>query len=324
MFKILRFMLAGFLLCIGAAPAPAQDAFPSRTVRLVVPWPPGGPPDMVARLAAQKMSDQWSQPVVVENRAGATGTIGTNAVVSAAPDGYMLLLTSNQPIVIAPALFATPYDPTKDLLTVAIIGEAPNVLVVSKSSGINSVADLIAAAKAKPGALSFSSAGPGSIGHLSGELIKQIAAIDMLHVPYPGTAQAVTAVMSGEVALTCSSIQQTLPQIRAGKVTALGVTGTRPSQFMPELQPLSAQGFDGLDVTAWYGIFAPLKTAAPALKTLRDTFQKLFQDPGVRQKLNGAGIELVWQVGEEQTASRIKADLARYRSVVQAARITAN
>ena len=317
-------MFAGCLLCMGAAPAGAQEPFPSRTVRLVVPWPPGGPPDMVARLAAQKMSEQWGQPVVVENRAGATGTIGTNAVVMSPPDGYTLLLTSNQPIVIAPALFATPYDPTRDFLSVAIFGEAPNVLVVSKSSGINSVAELIAAAKAKPGALSFSSAGPGSIGHLSGELIKQLAAIDMLHIPYPGTAQAVTAVVSGEVALTCSSIQQTLPQIKAGKVTALGVTGTRPSQFMPELQPLSAQGFNGLDVTAWYGVFAPLKTAAPAVKILRDSLQKVFLDAGVRQKLNGAGIELIWQVAEEQTANRIKTDLARYRSVVQAARITAN
>jgi len=324
MCSVLKIMIVGCLLSIGAASASAQDTFPSRTLRLVVPWPPGGPPDMVARLAIQKMSEQLGQPVVVENRAGATGTIGTNAVVMSAPDGYTLLLTSNQPIVIAPALFTVPYDPVKDLLPVAIFGEAPNVLIVSKSSGINSVADLIAAAKAKPGALSFSSAGPGSIGHLSGELVKQIAAIDMMHIPYPGTVQAVTAVVSGEVALTCSSIQQTLPQIKAGKVTALGGTGARPSQFMPELPTLSAQGFEGLDVTAWYGVFAPLKTAAPVVKMLRDTLQKLFQDPGVRQKLNGAGIELIWQVAEDQTANRIKTDLSRYRSVVQAARITAN
>lgn len=324
MFTALRFIVVGCLACLGSVPACAQEAFPQKTVRLVVPWPPGGPPDMVARLAAPKMSELWGSPVIVENRAGATGTIGTDAVLRSAPDGHTLLLTSNQPIVIAPALFSTPYDPTKDLLPIAIFGEAPNVLIISKSSGINSVADLIALAKSKPGTLTFSSAGLGSIGHLSGELIKQIAGIDMLHVPYPGTAQAVTAVVTGEVSLTSSSMQQTVPQIKAGKVKALGVTGTRASQFMPELQPLSDQGFNGLDVTAWYGVFAPLKSSRLAIKAVRDTLQKVFQDPGVRQKVNGAGIELIWQVADDQMANRIEADLNRYRKVVQAAHITAN
>ena len=324
LFTALRFMAAGCLACMAGASAYAQETFPLKTVRLVVPWPAGGPPDMVARLASQKMSELWGTPVIVENRAGATGTIGTESVLRSAPDGHTLLLTSNQPIVIAPALFPTPYDPTRDVMTVAIFGEAPNVLIVSLSSGINSVADLIAAAKAKPGALTFSSAGPGSIGHLAGELIKQIAGIDMLHVPYPGTAKAVTAVLIGEVSLTSSSMQQTVPQIKAGKVKALGVTGTRPSRFMPELQPLADQGFKGLNVTAWYGLYAPLKLPRPAIRTLRDTFQKVLQDPGVRQKINAAGIELIWEVAEEQTAKRIEADLKRYRGVVQAAHIKPN
>lgn len=324
MFTALRFVLAACLGCMAGASVWAQQAFPSKTVRLVVPWPAGGPPDMVARLASQKMSEMWGSPVIVENRAGATGTIGTDAVVRSAADGYTLLLTSNQPIVIAPALFPTPYDPTRDFMTVTIFGEAPNVLVVSRASGIKTVAELVAAAKARPGALTFSSAGPGSIGHLSGELIKQVAGIDMLHVPYPGTAKAVTAVMSGEVSLTVSSMQQTLPQIKAGKLTALGVTSTRSSQFAPELQPLSDQGFKGLDVTAWYGVFSPLKLPPPVIRSLQDTFQKVFEDPGIRQKINAAGIELIWLVAPDRTAARIEADLNRYRSVVQAAGIKVN
>ncbi len=324
MSRFSRLVVAGCLAWLYASCGWAQEGFPAKTVRIVVPWPPGGPPDMVARLAAPRLSELWGSPVIVENRAGATGTIGTEAVLKSAPDGYTLLLTSNQPIVIAPALFATPYDPTRDLASVAIFGEAPNVLVVSLSSGVRSVAELIAAAKAKPGALTFSSAGPGAIGHLSGELAKQIASIDMLHVPYPGTAQAVTAVVTGEVSLTCSSMQQTVPQIKAGKVKALGVTGLRPSQFMPELAPLSDQGFKDLDVTAWYGLFAPLKTPRPVVRNVRDTLQKVLQNAEVRQKLNGAGIELIWLTAEEETARKIQADLSRYRKVVQFARIKAS
>ena len=142
MFTALRVLVVGCVACLGAVPAFAQESFPQKPVHLVVPWPPGGPPDMVARLVAPKMSELWGTPVIVENRPGATGTIGTDAVLRSAPDGYTLLVTSNQPIVIAPALFATPYDPTRDLLPVAVFGEAPNVLITSKSSGIHSVADL--------------------------------------------------------------------------------------------------------------------------------------------------------------------------------------
>lgn len=160
---------------------------------LIIPFPPDGPPDLMARLVIPRLAELWGKPVMVENGSGATGTIGTSAVVKAAPDGHVLLLTPNQPIVIAPALFQTPYyDPTKDLVPVATLGESTNALVVSASSPINSVAELIAATKAKPSALSFSSSGQGSIGHLTGEMIKQLAGIDMLHVPYPGAAQSVT------------------------------------------------------------------------------------------------------------------------------------
>jgi tripartite-type tricarboxylate transporter receptor subunit TctC len=319
----LRLAAGACLLCVFQPQAFAQEAFPSRTVRIVVPWPPGGPPDLVARLAAQKLGESWGKPVIVENRAGATGTIGTDAVVKAAPDGHTLLLTSSQPIVIAPALFKTPYDPAKDLLPLAVFGDSSNVLVVSPSSGIHSLADLIAAARAKPGALTFSSSGLGSIGHLCGEQTKQIAGIDMLHVPYPGTAQATSAVLSGEVSLNCASIQQSAPQIKAGKLKALGTSGTRASQFLPELQTLAAQGLDGLAVNAWYGVFAPPRTPASVAQVLRDALQKVFQDPGVRQKLEGAGIERLWEEGD-QAADRIESELARYRKLVQAAHITSN
>lgn len=324
MFGGLRFALALGVAGLLAAPAAAQDAFPTKPVRIIVPWPPGGPPDMVARLTAPKLGELWGSPVVVENRAGATGTIGTDAMLRSNPDGHTLLLTSNQPIVIAPALFQTPYDPVKDMMHIAIVGEAPNVLIVAPALGISSVSELISAARAKPGLLTFSSAGPGSFGHLSGEIMKQIARVDMLHVPYPSTGQAVTAVMTGEVSLTCSSMQQTLPQIKAGKVKALGVAGLRPSQFMPELAPLSDQGFTGLDVTSWYGVFGPLKLPRSVVKTIREAFQRAMQDSGVRQKMTLAGIEPVWESSDESLMRKIDAELSRYRGIVQAAHITAN
>lgn len=324
LFNFLRFAIAGWLVCFGATWATAQEPFPSKTVRLVVPWPPGGPPDLVARVVAPKLSDWWGKPVIVENRAGATGTIGTDAVSKAPPDGHTLLLTPSQPIVIAPALFKTPYDPTKDLTPLAIYGESTNVLVVHPSSGINTVADLIAAAKAKPGVLTYSSAGPGSIAHLAGELTKQIAGIEMLHVPYQGAAQAVTAVLTGEVSLNFAPVQQSAPHVKAGKLKPLGVTGTRPSQFLPELQSLSAQGLSGLAATTWSAVFAPPKTSRPIVQLVRDTLEKVFQDPSVRQKLDSAGQERLWEADEAAVRIRIEMDLTKWRKVIQTANITAN
>ncbi len=301
-----------------AVRVPAQEPFPARTVRLVVPWPPGGPPDLIARIAAPKAADAWGKPVIVENRPGATGSIGTDAVAKSAPDGYTLLVTSSQPIVIAPALLRTPYDPLRDLRPVGILGESTNVLVLNPSSGIGSVTQLVAAAKAKPGALTFSSSGPGSIGHLCGEMIKHMAGIDMLHVPYPGTAQAVTAVLTGEVSMNCASTQQSAAHIKSGKLKALGVTGLKPSMFLPDLAPLASQGITGLSATAWYGIFAPPKVAQPVFVQIRETFRNAFREPAMRQKLEGAGIEPLWEEDDE-AGSRIQGDLARYRGVIQAA-----
>ena len=314
-----RLGLAAVLLGLAAA-SPAEEPFPSRTVRLMVPWPPGGPPDLIARLAAPRAGEAWGKPVIVENRPGATGSIGTDAVAKSTPDGYTLLVTSSQPIVIAPALLRTPYDPVKDLKPLGILGESTNVLVLNPSAGIGSVAQLVAAARAKPGALTFSSSGPGSIGHLCGEMIKHMAGIDMLHVPYPGTAQAVTAVLTGEVSLNCASTQQSSAHIKSGKLKALGVTGLRASMFLPDVAPLAAQGITGLSATAWYGIFAPPKVARPVFTQIRETFRAAFREPAMRHKLEGAGIEPLWEEDDEAGA-RIEGDLARYRGVIQAAKI---
>lgn len=299
----------------------AQDAFPSKTIRFVVPFPPGGPPDLMARLVTPKLTELWGKPVIVENRGGATGTIGSAAVVKAAPDGHMILLTPNQPISLAPALFQTPYDPIKDLIPIAALGESTNALVVSANSSYNTVGELIAAAKAKPGALTFSSSGQGSIGHLTGEMIKQIAGIDMLHIPYPAAGPSVTAVVTGEVTVSGSSIQQSLPLLKSGRLRALGVTGPRSSKYLPELKPLAELGLPGLGITVWYAAYAPARTPRQTLLALREALLAAFQEPGVQQKLDGVGIEWLAQEPEQITA-RIDQELAQWRKLVQTARIT--
>ncbi len=322
MLKLLRHAVFLALACVGAA-AFAQDAFPSRSVRIVVPWPPSGPPDIVARLVAPRLGELWGKPVIVENRAGATGTIGTDWVARSPADGYTVLLTSNQPLVIAPAMMRVPYDPAKDLAPVAMVGQSVITLVVNPSLGINSVAELIAYAKAKPGALTYATSGVGSLGHLGGELVKQIAGIDMVHVPYQGAAPAVTAVIAGEVAVGFPPIQQAVPLVKSGKLRALGVAAMQPSQFLPDVPTLVSQGLGGVVVTTWIGAFAAPKTPRATVQVLKDGLQKALQDPGIRQKLVDAGVEPVWQE-PDQLAAALESDLARWRKVIATAKITAN
>jgi tripartite-type tricarboxylate transporter receptor subunit TctC len=233
-------------LAAGAAALPAlsrvawAQAYPTRPVRFIVPFPASGPSDVLARLYGQKLSQRWNQPVVVENRVGATGTIGTEAVVRAPPDGYTLLFTADLPITMAPALLKLRYDPQRDLAPVAALAKNDALLVVHPSTGIRSLADLVAAAKLKPGALTFASGGNASPSHLCGEMLKRQAGIDMTHVPYSGAAPAMNAVLAGDVTMFCAPIPLGMVHFKAGKIYALGVTGTAPSPLLPELAPLSA------------------------------------------------------------------------------------
>lgn len=306
-------------LAILAWPAAAQDAYPSKPVRFVVPFPAAGPLDVMARLYAQKLGDRWGRPVIVENRAGATGAIGAEAVAKAAPDGYTLLFTVDLPIVMAPALVKTPYDPKTDLVPVAAVGETMNMLVVHPSVGVSTVPELVAAAKAKPGALTFSSAGNASPGHVCGEMLKSAAGIDLTHVPYKGAAPAMQAALAGEVSMFCGPVTQGLPHVRSGKLRALGVTGERPSPLLPDLKPLSAT-FPGLVVSNWYAVFAPPKTPAAVLSTLRAELRRTYDDPEVRQRLDSLGMDPLW-MEPAQVSAAIERDLARWGEVIRRANI---
>ncbi len=311
-------IVIALLFCL---PAGAQDAYPSRPVKFVVPFPAGGPLDVLARVVAQKLGEDWNNPVVIENVTGATGSIGANAVARAAPDGYTLLVTVDIPLTMYPAIAKSlPYDPVADFKPIASVARSDNGLFVHPSLGVNSVQELVALAKKQPGKLTFSSAGIGAPAHFAGELFKTIAGIDMTHVPYKGAAPAMAAAMAGEVNLMFGPIAQGLPQVRAGKLKALGVTGPKPTPLLPGVKPLVEQGFPGLLVFNFYPVLAPAKTPDAVTQKVRDGLKKVMSDPGVRARLENAAIDPVWEE-PQQVAAAIKADMARWAELAKRAGI---
>ena len=283
------------LLLALAMPAAAQDAWPSRPVKLVAPFPAAGPLDLLARVVAQHLGDQWGRPVVVENVAGGTGSIGANAVARAAPDGYTLLVTVDIPLTMYPALARSlPYDPEKSFKPIASIARSDNGLFVNAALGVSSVEQLVALAKQRPGQLTFSSAGIGSPAHFGGELFKVIAGVDMTHVPYKGAAPAMAAAVAHEVSLMFGPIPQGLPHVASGRLRALGVTGPSPSPLLPGVKPLVEQGFPGLLVFNAYPVMAPAGTPDAITDKVRAGLKRAMSDPAVRARLEKAAIDPVW------------------------------
>jgi len=311
--------LSAMLLCL---PVHAQESYPSRPVKLVAPFPAAGPLDVIARLAALKLSEQWNNPVVVENVPGATGSIGANAVARAAPDGYTLLVTVDIPLAMYPAVAKSlPYDPAKDFKPVANLARTDNGLFVNPGLGVSSVEALVALAKKQPGKLTFSSAGIGSPAHFGGELFKSIAGLDMTHVPYKGAAPAMAAALSGEVSLMFGPIAQGAPHVKAGKLAALGVTGVTPSPLLPGVKPLVAQGFPGLVVSNSYPVMAPAGTPDAVTAKIRAGLERFISDATVRSRLEAAGIEPVWEGDPQRVAAELAADRKRWSELAKRAGI---
>ncbi len=315
-FSHLCVIVVALLLSVHAARS--QD-YPTRAIHFVNPFTAGGPSDVTIRLYAQRLTEDWKQSAVVENRAGATGSIATEAVVRSPPDGYTLLFTVELPITMAPSLLKVPYDPQRDLIPIAAVVEAENVLSINASLGIHTIAELVAAAKAKPGTLTFASAGNGSPAHLCGEMIKRQTGIDMIHVPYKGASLAMTAVLAGDVNMFCGPIEVSLPHIKSGTVVALGVTGLQPSRLLPGVAPL-ATSYPGLIISNWFGLLAPAGTPAGVTGKLEGEFKKISEDTTLQAKLAQVGLEPIWLPGAE-LAKRIATDLAKWRDFMAAANI---
>jgi tripartite-type tricarboxylate transporter receptor subunit TctC len=321
MATVLRTALVSFLCC--ALTSTAQEGYPSRPVKFVVPFAAGGPLDVMARLVGQKLGERWGKPVVIENQVGGSGSIGANAVARAAPDGYTLLVTVDIPLTMYPAVAKqVPYNPRTDFRPIASVARSDNGLFVNPALGVATVKELVELAKKQPGKLTFSSAGIAAPAHFAGELFKVIAGIDMTHVPYKGAAPAMSAAMSGEVSMMFGPIPQGVPHVRAGKLKALGVTGPLPSPLLPGVKPLVEQGFPELLVFNWYGVLAPAKTPDAPAEAVRSNLKEVMSDRALRERLSELGVEPVWD--EPGTvANAIAADLVRWGQLARVAKIEA-
>ena len=294
----IKTLLIPFRLCLcaclglGAAPAGAQ-VYPSKPIRMIVPFAPGGGTDILARIIGQQLADAWGQAVNVENRAGASGNLGTELVARSVPDGHTLVMAINTHAVNASLYSKLPFDPVKDFAPVILTATTANILVVHPSVPANSVQELIALAKAQPGKLNYASGGSGTTSHLAAELFKTMAGVEMVHVPYKGGGAAYTDLISGQVQLYFVGIPGTLQYLKAGRLRALGVTTLRRSPAAPEVPTIAESGLPGFSATTWWGILAPAGTPQPIIARIDFEVARILKLPEVRAKLDAQGFEPV-------------------------------
>lgn len=307
-------VLAACALATGGALA---QAYPSKPIRMIVGFPPGGGTDVVARVICQKLTEWWGQAVTVENRAGATGTIGADVVAKSAPDGYTLLMGHVNSTGIAPNLFKKlPYDPIKDFAAIAYVGYVPNVLAVHPSVAAKSVKELVALAKSKPGQMNYASSGNGSTQHLAGELFKQLTGTDIVHVPYKGSGDAIKDLLAGVVAMNFDTMPPVLPHIQAGKLRGLAISTPQRLPQLPDVPTFAEEGITGFDVTNWYGVMAPAGTPREIVLKLNADINKAMQVPEVRARLEAVGTQLREQSAAEFEAY-MKAEVVKYAKLIR-------
>ena len=311
----------GALAAASCGMASAQQ-YPAKTIRVVVGFAPGGGTDLVARIIGQKMTESWGQAVVVDNRAGATGTIGADLVAKAPPDGYTLLMGHVNSHGIAPNLFKKlPYDAERDFAMVAYVGYVPNVLVIHPSIPARNVKELIAIAKAQPGQLNYASSGVGSTQHLAGEMFKLLTGVNVVHVPYKGSGPAVVDLLAGHVSMNFDTMPPVLPHIKTGRMRALALTTPKRSPQLPNVPTLIEVGLKGFDMRNWYGMMAPGKTPRDIVTRLNAEVNRIVGLPDAKSKLEEAGTQLD-PMSPEQFASFLKSEIASYAKLVKAANVT--
>lgn len=303
--------------CLGAvAEAASAQTYPTKTIRVVVPYAPGGATDLTARLVGQKMQEAMKQNVLVDNRPGAGGVIGADMVAKAAPDGYTVLIAVPAEIAILPHLQKMPYNVARDLAPVSLAAVTPLILVVHPSLPVKSVKELIAFAKARPGQLSYASAGTGGVQHLSGELLKITMKLDMVHVPYKGAGPVMPDLVGGHVPMFFSGMPPAMPHVRAGKLRPLAVTTTRRSPAAPEVPTMAEAGVPGFDISNWFGYFVPAGTPPDVIGKLNAEINRALRMADVREKLGNVGAEAVG-TSPEELAKFVRAESEKFANLIK-------
>lgn len=309
-------------LCAVTGVVQAADVYPARPIRMIVAYPPGGGTDQVGRVMADQLTQHLGQNVVVDNRGGATGNIGTELAARAVPDGYTLLMGNVAPNAVNVSLFKKlGFDPVKDFSPVSLVAITPNILVAHPSLPVKTVRELLALAKAKPGTLNFPSAGVGSSSHLAGELLKSLAKIDMVHVPFKGGGPALVAMISSEVQIMFATMPAAMPHVKSGKARAIAVTTAKRSQAMPELPTIAEAGVTGYEASTWYGLLAPAKTPKPVVDRIHAETVKILAGPA-RQRLEVQGFEPIGGTPAEFSAY-IKSEIVKWAKIIRDANIPA-
>ena len=315
--------IAGLLAVSMSASAqkPATAAvYPSKSIRMIVPFAPGGGTDIIARLVAQDLSQAWGQSVVVDNRGGGGGTVGTNLAAKSIPDGYTMVLCSLG-VSYAPALYSKlPYDTEKDLLPISMVATQPFVYVVIPAVGVNSMQELIALAKAKPGEIRYGTGGSGGASHLGTELLRMMTGVDLVHVPYKGTGPALTAMLGGEIHVQLIGISSVVPHMKSGRMRALAVSGARRSAAAPEVPTVAESGIPGYEFDVWYGMLFPAGTPRAIVGKANAEINRVLKSPALAQRFAAVGLEPAGNT-PEAFAKTIRSEIVKWRKVVQAAKI---
>jgi tripartite-type tricarboxylate transporter receptor subunit TctC len=314
--------VAGALVALAdtGANAHAQPAWPVKPVRFVVPFAPGGPTDQTARLLAQKITESWGQPVVIENRAGANGNIGMEQAVKAPADGYTWVIATVGTIAVNPTLYKLPFDMVRDFAPVIHLTNSPAVLVVHPSLPVKSVAQLIALARKRPGELTFGSSGSGGLGHISGEMFRQMAGLDMVHVPYKSAAPALADLLGGQISILFENTISATPHVRSGRLRALAVSTATRAAVLPEVPTVAESGLPGYSNNSWNGVLMPAGTPRELVTRLNAELVRILQLPDVRERLTAVGADIVGST-PEQFAALIRSEIDKLAKVVRAAKI---
>ena len=313
---MLKALLVAGALLAGSLPASAQP-YPNRPLRIVVPFPPGGGTDIGTRIVAQKLQEAWGQAVIVENKPGAAGIVGTELTAKSAPDGYTFMMGNIGTHAINVSLYKKlAYDPVKDFAPVSMVADLPLLLLVHPSVPANSVKELIALAKSQPGKLNFSSSGAGGSMHVAAELFKSMTGVDMVHIPYKGGAPAVADLLSGQVALSFSTVLETIQHVKAGKVRALAVTNDHRSIALPDLPTIAEAGLPGYQSISWLALFAPAGTPKEIVNKVSAESVRILKLPDVKERLLAQGAEPIGST-PEQLAAILAADIAKYSKVIR-------